>query len=158
MLGVALLALGYVAQTPLISLQVNAVDAPRNMLHVVEQITVKPGPFLLRYPKWIPGHHSPSGTLSNVINFHVLANGHEIPWRRDPVELFDIHVDVPQGVNQLQVVFVNAMQPGRETTARLGRVDWNEVIFLPKGNVEKMSVKASLKAPPGWTVFDALPI
>ena len=161
MLGVAvLLGLSSLAQSSNpIQLVVDCTDAPRNMLRVDEKLLpVKPGPFLLRYPKWLPGHHSPSGTIANVINFHVFANGQEIPWKRDGVEMFDIHVDVPNYANTLEVQFINALQPGREMTSSLGRVDWNEVIFFPKGNVEKMDVKASLKTPNGWTAFDALPI
>jgi predicted metalloprotease with PDZ domain len=160
MLGVvALVALVPSAQssTPIL-LNVDATDTPRNMLRVEETLPVKPGPFLLRYPKWLPGHHSPSGTIANVIELHVSANGKEIPWRRDSVEMFDIHVDVPQGVSQLKVDFIDATQPGRELTSRLGRVKFCELIFLPKGNVEKMDVKAALKTPDGWTAFDALPI
>jgi len=141
-----------------ILLNVDATDMPRSMIRVDETIAVKPGPFLLRYPKWLPGHHSPSGTIANVVGLHIFAGGNEIPWRRDGVEMFDIHVNVPSNANSLEVKFIDAMQPGRQTTSSLGRAKFCELIFLPKGNVEKMDVKASLTAPSGWTVFDALPI
>jgi predicted metalloprotease with PDZ domain len=141
-----------------IILQVNASEAGRNIIHVLEMIPAKPGPLLLRYPKWIPGEHQPSGTLQNVINLHVRADGKEIPWRRDPVEMFDIRVDVPKGAKQVQVTFDDGEQPGNEFTSRLGRLKWNRVIFVPKGSAEQVQVRASLRAPAGWTVFNALPV
>ncbi len=141
-----------------IILQVDASEVSRGLIHVLEKMPVKPGPYLLRYPKWIPGHHSPSGPLANVIDLHVMANGHEIPWVRDSVELYDIHVNVPKGTDQIQVIFDDAETPGSSTTNRLARVDWNHVLFAPKGPVEQIPVRASLKAPDGWSVYDALPL
>ncbi|MEA2552978.1 MAG: hypothetical protein QOJ65_1154 [Fimbriimonadaceae bacterium] len=161
MVGLApLLAFALVSQSARdpILLQVNATDMPRNLIHVVESIPVKPGPFLLRYPKWIPGNHAPSGPINNVINFHVLANGREIPWARDPVELFDIRVTVPAGVNRIQVVFQDAEQPGGSMTSRLGRLSWNRVIFAPRGLATDIMVKATVKPPAGWQVLTALPV
>lgn len=139
-------------------LDIDASDAPRNMIRVRETLPVKPGPFLIRYPEWRPGNHGPTGPLANIVDFHLFANGKELTWRRDPVEMYDIHVNIPQNAETLEVRFINAMQPGREMTSRLGRVKTIELIFLPKGNVETMSVKAKMKVPAGWTAFDALPM
>ena len=158
MLGVAaFLALHSGLQSGPIQLNVDATDVPRSMIRVDEIIPVRSGPFVLCFPKWPPGHHSPSGSLANVVGFHVFANGKELPWRRDPVEMFNIHVNVPDGASNLEVKFIDAMSPGRETSS-LGRAKFTELTFLPKGNVEKMDVKAALRAPEGWKVFDALPI
>lgn len=161
MIGFTTILLGsLLAQTsgrPII-LQVNATEAPRNMVNVVELIPAKPGPMVLRYPKWIPGEHMPTGTINNVVNLHVLANGREIPWSRDPVEMFDIRIDVPAGVNQIQVTFINAEQPGDTMTSRLARLKWNRVVFAPKGNASEIAVRASVRPPKGWTVQTALPV
>lgn len=141
-----------------IVLQVNASEAGRNILHVLEMIPAKPGTMLLRYPKWIPGEHQPSGTLLNVIDLHVRVDGKEVPWRRDPVEMFDIRVEVPKGAKQVQVTFDEGEQPSDTMTNRLARIKWNRLIYLPKGDAEQIQVRASLKAPAGWTVYDALPV
>jgi len=156
---VPLIALGFGGQgrQPIV-LQVNASDAPRNLLHVVELIPVSPGPLLLRYPKWIPGEHQPSGPLKNVVELHVLANGKDIPWRRDGTEMFDIHVNVPDGVRQVQVVFVDAEQPGDTCTNKLARIKWNRLLFLPKGPAKDIQIQASVKAPDGWHAYNALPM
>lgn len=159
MLGVAAFLTVSLAQSAdPIQLNVDATDVPRSMIGVDEIIPTKSGEMTICYPKWPPGHHSPSGSLANVVGFHLFANGKEIPWRRDPVEMFNIHVNVPDGANALEVKFIDAMMPGRETTSSLGRAKFMELAFLPKGNVEKMNVKASMRAPDGWHVFDALPI
>lgn len=153
----ASLAFSQGVQDPIL-LQVNAQDAPRNRIQVIEQIPVRPGPFLLRYPKWIPGEHRPTGTIVNVVNFHVYANGKELPWVRDPVNLFDIRVNVPTGVPSIQVAFEDVEQPGDVFSSRLGRLKWNRVVFAPKGPDSRIMVRASLKAPAGWTVQTALPV
>jgi hypothetical protein len=41
------------------TLNVDATDAARNIIHSKLTISVKPGPLTLFYPKWIPGEHSP---------------------------------------------------------------------------------------------------
>lgn len=154
-----LIAASLAAQTgQRIILHVDASEAPRDLIHVLELMPVKPGPFLLRYPKWIPGHHAPGGPLQNVIDFHVMAGGRELPWVRDPVELYDIHVNVPTGVDQIQVRFDDAVSPGSVTTNRLARIDWNTVLFAPKGPVAQIPVVANVKAPDGWAIYDALPL
>src|ERR1700752_2836053 len=86
-----------------IILHVDLTDAPRHILHAHEQIPVTAGPLELEYPQWIPGDHRPTGPIDNLAGLFVRANGKELSWRRDSVDLYGIHVDVPQGVNRLEV-------------------------------------------------------
>ena len=93
------------AQTPNapIRLFVDASQAPQKILHAHMQIPVQPGPLVLYYPKWIPGEHMPDGPIINVAGFKFTADGKELPWRRDLVDMFALHVDIPQGVSSLDV-------------------------------------------------------
>src|SRR5690349_21631299 len=101
------------AQTT-ITLNADATDAARNIIHNKLTLPVRPGPLTLFYPKWIPGEHTPTGTIDDVVGLKLSANGKPIAWRRDDVEMFAFHCDIPPGVNTLEVAFDDASQP--ETT------------------------------------------
>ncbi|TAM60059.1 MAG: hypothetical protein EPN49_09865 [Rhodanobacter sp.] len=57
------------------------------------------------YPQWIPGEHSPSGPIGNVAGLTITANGKQLPWKRDPHDMFALHMDLPEGVSQLDLSF-----------------------------------------------------
>ena len=84
-----------------IHLAVDATRAPQKILHAHMQIPVHPGPLSLYYPEWIPGEHMPDGPIINVAGMKFSAGGKAIPWRRDLVEMFTIHLDVPAGVTSM---------------------------------------------------------
>jgi hypothetical protein len=84
-----------------ISLSVDATQSPQMLLHAKEVIPVKAGPMALYYPKWIPGEHGPDGPIANLTGLRMEAGGQTIPWRRDPVDAFKFHVEVPASVSEL---------------------------------------------------------
>src|SRR5262245_28744883 len=47
----------------LITLNVDATDTTRQILHATLTFPVRPGAFTLLYPKWIPGEHGPTGPI-----------------------------------------------------------------------------------------------
>ena len=59
----------------------------------------------LYYPQWIPGEHMPDGPIIQVAGMKFSGGGKAIAWRRDLVEMFSIHVDVPAGVSLLEADF-----------------------------------------------------
>src|SRR5258706_8663622 len=71
----------------LIKLDVDATNASTNIVHVRETMAVKPGPFAFVYPKWIPGEHSPTGPLHDIVNLYLTANGKPIARQRRPLEI-----------------------------------------------------------------------
>src|SRR5271166_235041 len=93
------------AQSGPISLTVDATLTPEKIVRTRESIPVKPGPFTLYYPKWIPGEHGPDGPVSNVANLKFDADGTEIPWTRDLTDVWTLHVDVPAGKTKLHAAF-----------------------------------------------------
>src|ERR1700755_3130670 len=108
-------------------LDVDATGAARNVLRARLTIPVKPGPLTLFYPKWIPGEHSPTGPINDVVGLKLSAGGKPIPWSRDDVEMFSFHCDVPPGVSALEVTFDDVSEPGTTMTARLARIKWNRL-------------------------------
>ncbi|SEW02760.1 M61 family metallopeptidase [Luteibacter sp. 329MFSha] len=136
-----------------LTLHVDLSDASRHLYHVRESIPVKPGHAILYYPKWIPGVHAPSGPLSNVAGFIVTGNGKRIPWRRDLKEMYAFHVDVPEGVDKLDLTF-DYLAP---TTPNYIPLSFNEVAFYPAGYyTSQITVQPTLKLPAGWKFASAL--
>src|SRR5438105_11931277 len=79
-----------------IQLTVDASDVTRAIFRVHEHVPVPaPGDFVLLYPKWLPGHHSPSGQINKVAGFRATANGRQLKWVRDNLDVYAFHVPVP---------------------------------------------------------------
>jgi predicted metalloprotease with PDZ domain len=153
----AMAALGQSSSS--IKINVDATDAPRSVLHTSLTIPVKPGPLTLFYPKWIPGEHSPTGPINDLVGLKISAKGRAIPWRRDDVEMFAFHCEVPAGVNVLEVSFDDVSQPATTMSARLARIKWNRVLLYPRGvNSDAIQVVAFLSLPKGWKFATALPV
>ena len=145
------------AQT--IKLSVDATGAAHNILHSKFTIPVRPGPLTLFYPKWIPGEHSPTGPINDLVGLKLSANGKPIAWQRDQVEMFAFHCEVPQGINELEVSFDNVSQPETTASAKLARIKWNRLILYPREvSSDTIQVRASLLLPAGWKLASALPV
>ena len=84
-------------------LDIDATDLARARWKVTQTVPVAPGTrdLVLMLPQWIPGHHSPSGTIQQLVDMHFFADGKELAWRRDPVEIFAFHVSVPEGAREV---------------------------------------------------------
>lgn len=155
------------AQMPLgpIRLEVDASRAPQKILHSHEQIPVRPGPLVLYYPKWIPGEHMPDGPIGNVAGLKFTANGKTIPWRRDLVNMFAFHLEIPAGVESLDadVDFLlsapaSGYSAGASATANLDLLSWNQVLLYPQGvPATELKFVPSLRIPDGWKFGTALP-
>lgn len=136
---------------------VDATDAPKSILHVREKIQVKPGNLTLFYPKWIPGEHSPTGPLNNVVNLFIKANGKPLTWRRDDVEMFAFHLTIPANVKEIEITFDDAADPGTTSSANLARIKWNRLLLYPiNAKSDDVKVSSSLKLPADWKYATAL--
>jgi predicted metalloprotease with PDZ domain len=155
------------AQTPSgrIRLAVDASQAPQKILHAHEQIPVQPGELTLYYPEWIPGEHMPDGPIINVAGLKFSAAGKAVPWRRDLVDMFAIHLDVPAGANSLDVDLdfllsapASGFSNGASATAFLNVLSWNQLLLYPQGYaVHDLIFAPSLQLPSGWMYGTALP-
>src|ERR1043165_5374120 len=147
------------AQALSIKLSVDATQAARNIVHAKFTIPVRPGPLTLFYPKWIPGEHSPTGPINDLVGMKLSANGKSIAWQRDQVEMFAFHCEIPEGVSELEVSFDDVSQPETTASAKLARIKWNRLILYPREmNSDAIQVRASLLLPAGWKFASALPV
>jgi predicted metalloprotease with PDZ domain len=162
-IGLSLVA--EVANAQVIQLSVDLNDASRNLFHSRLKIPVKPGPLTLVYPEWIPGNHRPSGPIANVTGLQMEAGGKTLAWQRDPVDMYAFHVEVPAGVNELQVSFDtittdgSAGASGPSATTNVLDLNWNQVVLYPQGmSSDDVQVAASVVMPAqGWKFGTALP-
>src|SRR5438067_1026244 len=149
-----------------ITLSVDATEAPRKIFHARMAIPVNPGPLTLGYPKWIPGEHGPTGPIINLAGLKFVASGKTIPWRRDDVEMYALHLDVPAGVKELNAsleflspTFAGGFTAGASTTSHLAIVTWNQLVLYPDGaNVADVTFKPNLTLPQGWKFGTSLNI
>jgi predicted metalloprotease with PDZ domain len=155
------------AQDPTVTLKVDATDAPRRLFHIQMKMAAKPGPLTLLYPKWIPGEHMPVGPITNLVGLKVTAGGQPVPWKRDSVNMYAFHLDVPQGATSLDVAFdyISTSDPslftssGSSTTSELAVLNWNQTLLYPEGSdPDRMRYQATLQVPSGWRYGTALPI
>ncbi|MFL6414253.1 MAG: M61 family metallopeptidase [Bryobacteraceae bacterium] len=152
------------AQTKPIGIAVDLTDAPRKILHARLSYPVKPGPLTLVYPKWIPGEHGPTGPIDNLAGVEFSANGKPIPWRRDDVNMYAFHLDIPPGVTTVdaKLDFLATASPsgfsaGASTTASLCLLSWNELLLYPEGySASEVQFAPSIKVPEGWQFGTAL--
>ena len=162
---VATATLGLRAQSP-ITLEVDATQAPQQIIHTRMSIPVSPGPLTLYYPKWIPGEHAPDGPIINMTGLQFSGNGKVIPWRRDLLDMFTLHLEIPQGVSVLEVKFdyvepeaTSGFTAGASATDKLVVISWNQDLLYPAGHpAQDIIYRASLKLPEGWKFGTALPV
>jgi predicted metalloprotease with PDZ domain len=148
------------AQDPPIVLEVDATEAPRKIIHAKLDIPVKAGPLTFYLPKWIPGNHGPTGPIAALSGLKLEAGGKSIAWKRDAVDMFAFHCEVPEGIQNLQVS-LDSCSGGNmaSSTEKMAMIRWNEMLVYPKGrSQQEIHLKARLRLPAGWKLGTALPV
>src|SRR5215472_15837110 len=142
-----------------ISLTVDATKTQNKILHMHLVMPVKPGPLTVYYPKWIPGNHGPDGPIANLTALMFEGGGKVIPWRRDLLDVFTFHLDVPAGVSLLEANYDYIEPNGGSATDKLLVLEWSEVALYPEGTpAEKLTYEAKLILPEGWKYGTSLPV
>jgi predicted metalloprotease with PDZ domain len=149
-----------------VQLEVDATDAPHQLLHTRLHIPAAPGPLTLYYPKWMPGEHLPGGPVNDVTGLEFSARGKPLSWQRDPVDMFAFHLEVPPGAAAVDVAFDfllaaggGVYSAGGSSTARLLDLNWNQVLLYPRNAAPlEIPFRATLKLPAGWKFGTALPL
>jgi len=150
------------------TINVDASEARRGLFHSTVTIPAASGLFTFVYPKWVPGEHTPTGPVMQMTALHVRAGGQEIAWRRDAVEMFAFHVDVPAGADSVEVTF-DYVSPSSTFGAGYGEsanatqnlllLLFNHVVVYPAGvRSDDIDFTASVRLPSGWAFDTALPI
>ncbi|MGA2857292.1 MAG: M61 family peptidase [Candidatus Sulfotelmatobacter sp.] len=164
---VVLAVLGWCASPPTVTLFVDATAAPRKIFHASLKIPASTGDLTLYYPKWIPGEHSPDGPINDLAGLKFTAGGQTLRWRRDTLDGFTFHVQVPAGVSEISVdldflspaTFEGGFSAGSSATDKLAVISWNQVLLYPKGwKTDDLNYSATLKLPDGWKFGTPLPV
>jgi len=145
-------------------LYIDATDVTRGVYRVTQTIPVVPGKGKLTVlmPQWLPGNHSPRGPLAELVDLEFFADGQKLSWKRDPVEVFAFHVDVPQGAKEVVAKFIHTSPlqsaEGRITmTQEMLNLQWEKMSLYPAGHyVRQIKVVPSVMIPEGWTAAAAL--
>src|SRR5690348_2970903 len=146
-----------------IQLTVDASDVARAIFKVHEHVPVTgPGDFVMLYPEWLPGTHSDEGQINKIAGFRASANGTELKWVRDNLDVYAFHIAVPPGVNAIDVDFQYLSPTERNqgrvvATPDLASIEWIANSMYPAGYfVRDIPIQASVIVPSGWKVATAL--
>ncbi len=144
-------------------LEVDATDLARAIFNVKQTIPVaQSGPQVLLMPAWLPGNHAPRGQIEKLAGLVIKANGKLLEWKRDPINVYAFHINVPQGTTKLDAEFkflsATAEDQGRVViTDAMMNLQWQSVSLYPAGYAtSKMPIQAKVKWPTGWKAATAL--
>jgi predicted metalloprotease with PDZ domain len=146
------------------TISVDLSDAPKHIFHAKLNMPVNSGPLTLVYPKWIQGEHSPTGPIANLTGLKISSGGKEIAWRRDSVDMYAFHLDVPEGTHSLDITLdylspAEANNSGERpaSTAKLAVLNWYVATLYPQGaNTDDLTFVASVRLPADWKYGTAL--
>ena len=154
---------------PSIVLEVDATTISRKIVSAHESFPVSsPSAHTvdLVYPKWIPGNHAPTGPIADLVGLRFSADGKNVAWSRDPVDMYRFHIPVPAGTTRLTADFSlvgayvagNDFAPGNTSTPVQGDVNWDQVVLYPADTIaDQVTVTASIRLPDKWSYATALP-
>jgi len=143
------------AQKAPIQIVADLTDAPRKVYHAEVDLPVTAGPLALTTPKWIPGNHRPTGPVDAISGVVFSIDGKTIPWRRDDVDLYQFHVEIPKGATTLHA-HLDCIVTAR-VTQKIAVLEWEKLLLYPANTpVRDIAIQPSLKVPAGWGVGTAL--
>ena len=166
MTGMLVRSQAFGADIPPITIQVDARELPRRLVHTTLDIPCQPGPLRLWYPKWIPGSHAPKGRVEDVGGLRIeTSDGTSIPWKRDEIEMHCFTLKVPDGVKSIRVKLDTICEASGSDAAgiytygnaSIGTINWNTCVLYPEGvSVDDLPVKVRLRLPTDWKFATAL--
>ena len=143
-----------VSQQP-IRITADLTDAPRKLYHAEVELPVKAGENSFTTPQWIPGNHRPTGPVADITGVVFTANGQPLPWRRDDVDLYQFHVNVPKGVTTLHA-HLDCIVLSRASD-KLAVLEWEKLMLYPANTpVRDIAIQPSVTVPKGWGIGTAL--
>jgi predicted metalloprotease with PDZ domain len=117
----------------------------------------------LVFPKWIPGNHRPSGPIASLTGIRMEAAGKPLGWRRDDVDMYAFHLQVPNGAAKIEVSLdaitslESAGANGPAASSNVLDLNWNAVLLYPQGaSSDDVIFAPSVTLPAGWSFGTAL--
>ncbi len=142
------------AQRP-IRITADLSEASRKLYHAEIDLPVKTGANSFTTPQWIPGTHSPNGPAKDITGVVFSIDGKPIPWRRDDVDLYQFHIDVPKGVSTVHA-HLDCIVHGRATD-KIAVLEWEKLLLYPAHTpVRDIPIQPSVTVPAGWGIGTAL--
>jgi predicted metalloprotease with PDZ domain len=145
-----------------IQLSVDATDVAHGVYHVTEVMRVRAGALTLRFPKWLPGHHAPSGRIDGVAGLYIDAEGRSLTWMRDAADMYAFHLDVPAGQDAIRVRF-DFMTPLEKPQGRISmtptmlELEWDMCVLYPSGvSSDNIGIAPEVELPAGWSFATSL--
>jgi len=147
-----------------IQLDVDLTNVRNRVAHVRETIPLPPKAkeLVLLYPEWIPGAHSPVGTISRIAGIMTSVDGKHVQWIRDQINVYAFHVPLGAGARTVDVQF-DYLSPIKSAEGRIEWSDaivdlaWNEVVMYPAGFFSRdIPFDVTVKLPQGWKYATAL--
>src|SRR2546426_321223 len=157
----------FAAPAPHVTISLDATEAPRKIFHAHLTIPASPGTLTLYYPKWIRGEHGPTGPIQDLAGLKFTANGQLLKWRRDLLDGWTIHVEVPGGATNIEASLDFISPAGHEgiytggasATDKMTVISWNTVLLYPAGwSSDQLTYDASLRLPRGWNFGTSLQV
>lgn len=144
-------------------LRVDATDTRQGIFKIEQEIPVAAaGPMVLLFPAWLPGNHAPRGQIEKLAGLTITANGKTIPWRRDAIDVYAFHIEVPRGAKSVtarfQFVSATESDQGRIiVTPEMMNPQWQSLSLYPAGYyVRQIPVDLTVTWPEGWEAATAL--
>ncbi len=152
------------ASAPVMQLQADARRAPDKVIHATMNLPVTPGDLTLIFPKYIPGEHGPTGPIRDLTGLQFQVGGLPLSWERDPVDMYRIHLVIPEGASRLQIeldflipIGSGSFTSGVSSTPNLFVLNWNQILLYPAGTkADELEVAPQLILPEGWEYGTAL--
>jgi hypothetical protein len=89
-----------------IQLHVQATDTIHSLFRVTETMPLQTrGEMVLLYPECETTSHGPMASAVEMAGLRMQADGHDIEWRRDTIDVHAFHLTVPAGARSLTLKF-----------------------------------------------------
>ena len=146
-----------------LEISVDATDLQQRIYYVKQTLPVSgPGKLTLMLPKWIPAKHRVFGSIRALAGLTIRHRNKIIPWKRDDVEVYAFHLDVPAGAKSLDLEFqfLSPTEPNQGrvvTTPDMLNLQWWDMVLYPAGYyTRQIKITPSVKFPRGWEAATAL--
>ena len=147
-----------------IAVEVDATNLGQRIFRVKQSIPVQAGPLTLLYPQWLPGNPAPRGPIDKIAGITFTANGQKLAWKRNPLNVYAFHLDIPQGVATLVAQYdyltpTDGSQGRVVMTPSMLNLQWNAVLLYPAGHAQaQVQFDPRVKYPAGWQAGTALDV